>query len=433
MDTSLEEFIKKNPGRADALASEWSAFLKSNAPKHPELYSITKAEEFYGWANKEHFDPSIWKGKEISEAYFDLREQDEDLQMSQEGAIDDSKLPTALAAVPFLAAAFLTKPKIIEEDGAYKKIEENLKKEWLKNNPGKDFSTKEGIDYMYGSLDDPTKTSLSKEAEKSFRADPRYAKRAQRYDKEREKVYKKPTDDPAIQRRGLRVQEEINARLELTRKEVEGRKYSKWTTNEEIKKLNAHEMETSQLVLGKRVDEKSKGEFIQKAPKKALAYKFINEEQMKIRNQNQINKDLGDYKASSGKDIRYVEKTHRSPSGVSASEANKIIQEISNYRETLPTLTKTPSVTVPTLNVPGPTQGGQPQGGITRGINSINNIMHGGIKNPLGGSKIAAVAKMAAKRFAAWIATNPWIWAVFVSAFVSVVTFLTGLFLGPTE
>jgi len=129
--SQIEKLIKENPRLADAQAFEWHQFLKTNAQSSPELYSMKSSEDFYRWASEhpeKNINTSVWVGKEISEAYYYLRRRDEDYQMSKNGVVDHSSIPNALVGTTFLAATFLQKPKIMEEDRKYQKIEDGLKK-----------------------------------------------------------------------------------------------------------------------------------------------------------------------------------------------------------------------------------------------------------------------------------------------------------------
>lgn len=254
--SEIEKLIKENPKLAQEQAFEWQRFLKSNAIDAPELYSIENADEFHLWIQahpERHIDPSIFVGKEISESYYYLREQNENAQMQNEGKVDTNNVPQELVALPLLAASFLERPKIIQEDRDYQKIEEKLKKEWLLKNPGKDFSSKEGLDYFYGSLEEKNAPSLSSDAEKTFRDNPKLEKRIERYDKEQKKIYKNPQNDPALRENERKTQEHIQARQTYL------------NTNPNAPKSSFEE--TSRLVR-----EKSSGDFTTKYPEKATNY-----------------------------------------------------------------------------------------------------------------------------------------------------------------
>lgn len=241
-----EKIIRENPKQADALAFEAQEFLKT----HPEVLPADLPQP-------------ILDGKAISEAYYYLRDQHEDSQMGKSGEVDRSSIPEGLVGVPLLAVAFLQRPKTMRDDGDYQKIEGNLKKEWLKNNNAKDFSSKEGLDYLYGSLDDKTKTSIHKEAEEAFRNNPRFAKKIERYDKEQKKIYKNHEDDPKWQEYRDGTQSEIKDRIELLEKK------SKYTTP---LKLSKKEHEEYQNEIAERVRKKTREEFEQKNPEQAKIY-----------------------------------------------------------------------------------------------------------------------------------------------------------------
>lgn len=210
----LERFIKERPKEADALASQWQEFAKQN----PEVLSFQTAEEFYAWRAQhpeKHVDENVWAGKEIQDVYFYLREQHEDWQIQTQGRVSPSVIPANLPYLPLLAAAFLSKdnnPKIMEDDRDYQKIAHDLKKLWLEENPGKDFRSREGLDYLHGSLEDDNAPTLKKDAEKIFRANPRYRKRIERYDREKKKVYKNPDQDPVAKHLKKTVEEHTRAR-----------------------------------------------------------------------------------------------------------------------------------------------------------------------------------------------------------------------------
>jgi len=263
--SQIEKLIKENPRSADAQAFEWQQFLKTNARSSPELYSMKNSEEFYRWASEhpeKNINTSVWVGKEISETYYYLRRRHEDYQMNRDGVVDKSKIPGYLAAVPTLAATFLIKPRIMEEDRHYQKIEEGLKKEWLKNNNAKDFSSKEGLDYLYGS-DDKTKPSLGKEAEKVFRNNPKFKQRVERYDKEKKKIYKKPDDDPRILAVRNKIQEEVRARTEL---------FEKKSKNSSQLNLSKEEIEKYKKEIALNATKKHWKDFDQNNPEKNKSY-----------------------------------------------------------------------------------------------------------------------------------------------------------------
>ena len=366
-----EKIIRENPKEADALAFEYREFLKT----HPEGLTADAPK-------------SVLDGKTISEAYYYLRDQHEDQQIRDTGGIDTSNIPTALAAVPILAASFLARPKIMQEDRDYQKIEEKLKKEWLEKNPGKDFSSKEGLDYLHGSIPfDPLRTgagedlraeekwegawaksvganlpktpTLSYDAEKEFRSNPKFKKRIERYDKEAKKIYKKPQDDPAWQLH--HGQQEANQRILALRSQ--------------------DEVINNGIIRG--VGEKQDEEFAQKYPEKAKAY---------------------------------FEKKEPAPD-TNISEETYVSQENPSY--------------VVSASPQTESQGSQPSqpsrpsaGGVSRGINTINNFARRGLTNPFGKIGQRVAAQTALRGFAAFLATNPWVWLVLGIAILFIVVFV---------
>ncbi|MDO8583111.1 MAG: hypothetical protein Q7R51_01115 [bacterium] len=350
--SKIEELIRKNPGAADEQAFKWEQFLKNNAEASPELYSMETADEFTKWADahpEKNIDTSVWIGKEIADSYYYLRDQHEDLQMQENGGIDRSIIPQDLISMPLLASAFLIKPRIMQEDRDYERIKERLESEWLRNNKAKDFSSKEGVDYLYGSLDDSAKTSIHADAERVFRENPKFKNRVDRYDREKKRIYKNHENDPTWQLHQHNMQEEVNARLELLEK----------NRPTKLIKLSKEDIKKSQNELIERINKKYQGEFTQTHPEKAKVY-F---ERIETRKTPQLN-----IKAPSAQ-ISFTPTQITSPS--------------------------IPSV---------PRTSGAPTGRIGRGINFLNKLAGRGLPNPLGGagSKLASrgIAKLGASFFA---------------------------------
>lgn len=237
----LEDLIRKRPKEADKLAAEWDRFVKI----HPQdRMFFTTRERFFAWAEKHpqlHIDTSIWVGKEVIEAYSYVREQREERQeLDKQLGLPAGPSPSTLADfanLPFLAAMYLNKPKIMQNDGDYKAILEGKKQEWLEKNPGKDFTSKEGLDYLYGSLENSDKPPIDQETEEEFRANKKFAGKVKRYDKEKAKIYKNPDDDPQLRKLREEIDQHTQARfayfqkinpaykLEDVRRSVERRSY----------------------------------------------------------------------------------------------------------------------------------------------------------------------------------------------------------------
>jgi hypothetical protein len=252
------KIIRENPKEADALAFASQEYFKTHTEESPS-----------------DIPESVLNGKVISETYDYLRDQHEDSQMRKEGEIDQLKIPQDLASTVILAAAFYRKPKIIEDDRQYQKIENNLTKEWLEKNPGKDLSSMEGIDYVYGALDDRTKTSLHKEAEEAFRNNPRFKDRVEKYSKEAKKIYKNRKADPKVQLFERNAQREIEARLELQEK----------TRNKQIK-ISKEDFKKSQDKIIGQVNRKYLREFAQNYREKTDVYhEKVKAERAGLKNQ----------------------------------------------------------------------------------------------------------------------------------------------------
>src|SRR3989344_5989196 len=219
MDARLKKFIpliKERPREADFLARKWQEFVR----KYPEAFSFETEEELHRWAGK-HPEinnealKDILDGKGVQDAYNLSRQEYEDYQMKSTGRVDRSKIPPNVHHSPILESEYENSPKIMEEDKDYQKIENDLKRKWLENNPGKDFTSKEGIDYLYGSLDNENAPALKGEAQKIFRENPKFRERIERYDKEKERVYDNPQQDPTVANLRKTAAEHAKAREEL--------------------------------------------------------------------------------------------------------------------------------------------------------------------------------------------------------------------------
>ena len=281
------QFIKDYPDKADALAAQWQKFADQN----PEVLSFDTADDFYTWA-KDHpgTDTSVWKGWEVQEAYFYLRGQHEDEQMQTQGEVNPSIIPTELITLPILALAFRNRPKIIEDDKDYQKLVEKHKKLWLEKNQGKDFTGKEGLDYLHGSLEDENAPSLKKDAEQAFRDNPKYRKRLERYGKESKKVYKNLNEAPAV----------INTMYEIENHTINRHAYLK--THEDKKTPE----ETSALI-----QRRSWERFATEHPEKAKVYAQKNIDVKRAYEKQEVKKQLAEMEQKAGGQVRYVEEIHR--------------------------------------------------------------------------------------------------------------------------
>jgi hypothetical protein len=377
--SQIEKLIKENPRQADAQAFEWQHFLKTNAQSSPELYSIGTSDEFYKWAAEhpeKNVDTSVWVGKEISEAYYYLRDQNEDSQMREDGIIDQIKVPRDLTAMPILATSFMQRPKIMEDDREYQKIEEKLKNEWLKNNPGKDFFSKEGVDYLYGALDGKTKTSLHKEAEEAFRKDPKFKERIARYNKEAKKIYRNKNSDPKMWLREHNAQQEISARLELLERRPK---------NASSIKMSKQEFGKYQNDIIARVNEKSREEFAQSNPEKASEY----------------------FKTT----------------GVGMKEGDKVSEKNLASQTIQPITINAPTQGSAENSIRPPNQINAPGGG-RKNRNPFKKMLGGKNLNPFGKTGTKAAGQTALKGLAGFLAANPWVWIVLGVIILFIIVFI---------
>lgn len=283
----LEQFIKNYPERASVLADGWRKFSRQNPDTLPT-------------------DTDILLGRDIEEAYFYLRDQHEDKQMQEQGEINPNIVPIDLVAPTILALAFRDRPKIIEDDRDYQKLAEQHKKLWLEKNPGKDFTSKEGLDYLYGSLDNEDAPTLKKDAEQAFRNNPKFKKRAERYDKEKKKVYKNTDEDPALIKTRREIEEHTKARQEY---------------------LKSHEEDKKPEDISQSVQKQSWERFVRQHPEKAKAYAQKNIDVKRTYEKQEIKKQLAEMEQKTGKQVRYVEKIHR-PQGMDVEEATQRLESI---------------------------------------------------------------------------------------------------------
>lgn len=354
--SEIEKLIRSNPRQADALAGKWHEFVKL----HPEVLHFESSEEFYGWTAENpnlHIDPDVWVGKEITDAYFYLRGQEEG-GMPHQTTSPTPGIPMSGFGLPFLAAAYLAAPKLIEDDPDYQLIVERKKQEWLQNNPGKDLASTEGLDYIYGSLEkDEAVSPLHQEVEKEFRANPKYAKRVKRYDKERGKIYQNLKKDPALRKLSQTVSEHARVRFIHSQKE-----------NPDIT------FDTIQ----RQVEQRAYQAFVAKHQVKAEYYALVNPqiksalEQRHALEQKQIQEGLQRYEETTVKEVRPTEE-----------QATTVLERVVRQKQRVvppqmqiisaPQVSSAPIQTAgPSLPVAGP---------LSRGINFMNRA-GGLLSNP---------------------------------------------------
>lgn len=227
------DFIKTNAVSADLAALDWNRFAKNN----PQAYTFNQYQQFLEWGGSKYINAEtlrkLWQGKEIADAYFYLRDENENKQMQQNGQVDAANENVGSPVFPLLGLPliFLSKhynqSKIMEEDDEYQAIVSQKKSQWLNNNPSKDFSSKEGLDYAYGSLENNETPALEKDVKaeiekrklsnENFRK--RFEKKEKRWEKEKTKVYKNPKDNPLYAYKERQINEHTKERFKLLKKE----------------------------------------------------------------------------------------------------------------------------------------------------------------------------------------------------------------------
>ncbi len=370
----LEDLIRKRPKEADKLAASWHQF----AEMHPQdRMFFTTRERFFAWAQKHpelHVDTSIWVGKEVIEAYSYVREQREERQeLDKQLGLPSHGAPSAisdLAMLPFLAAMFLNRPKIMQDDEDYRAILERKKQEWLEKNPGKDFTSKEGLDYLYGSLDNSDKPPIDQETEEEFRNNKKFAGRVKRYDKEKAKIYKNPDDDPQVKRLRLEIDEHTQARF------AHLQKINPATRLEDVRRA---------------VERRSYLKFAYQYEDKAKQYAMSNDQ---IKAAQDI-KETEQMASTGGRQIRVAERTRPAYSGISREEIDRRLQQALSQQPTAPSggLVMPSGQSIPSglggddgggeqPQEPSPPQGGG-HGGRSRGMDLANRFLPKKKKPPL--------------------------------------------------
>ncbi|QQG40739.1 MAG: hypothetical protein HYV37_00190 [Candidatus Levyibacteriota bacterium] len=250
---NIENYIKTQSQEADKLAKRWFVFVS----QHPDVSHFVLKQEFVAWANTHgNINTDIWVGKEIQDAYFYLRQQHEEKQIKQTGHVDNHNVPDVLAALGFLGGLFSREhPKILEEDPHFKRILNEKANAWLKDHPEKDTSSKEWIDYRYGSLENPSAPTLFSNTEEEFKT--KHETLWKQYSEERKKVYDDPRQDPTFIWHQEEIELHTQVRHELLTKQNPG------ITVEQIKK----QVETAHWE-----------RFAEQHPEKATAYTTKHEE-----------------------------------------------------------------------------------------------------------------------------------------------------------
>lgn len=344
----IEGWIRGGSPLAQNYVAKWQEFVTRTAKQYPDIVLIETSEDWSAWLvdhpDLNITDRDVFVGKEIELAYGFLRETHEEDQMEKEGSIDLNNVPGNLLLIPGLALLFRDQIKLMEDDPFYQKIAEQKETEWLEKNKREDFNSKEGLDYLYGSLDDEDAPSLQKETEEEFRADKKLRKRAEKYDRENKKVYKKSSQDPALARHELMIEEHARARFELTKQADESVKYED---------------------VYKRVSGWSFEKFVRDHPEKATAYSQSHEEIQTAFERVTIQKGFPGYEGTARKQTAFYQRQKRlekeeeredQQPQVSQRDIERVLKEF----ERLPTQTVPSAEPVEPSQPPEPPQQPQP-------------------------------------------------------------------------
>lgn len=306
---NISEFIKNNPKLAQDYAIETQEYLKENKiplfKTRAELAAYLSANNLPADLNK------LWAGIQIQETISTVAPQEPEVPVAPEGEAGVSNLANLVMLPLFFFGR--KRPELMEDDPKFKKIEEGLKEEWLKNNPDKTLESSEWLDYRYGNPDNPGASTLHDDAEKAFRQ--KQPKKAAYYDKQAKKIFKNPDKDPAIVRARENIGDHIAARKAYFEKNgFEGNwddfqkkiKDQEWDRFSKRYKTKAYKYREG---LGK--------DFGEKLPDLDRALDRL-----------EIKKQLEAYTARTGKEIKYVEKEKREAPRTSVEEATKRLEEL---------------------------------------------------------------------------------------------------------
>lgn len=226
--SAIETQIRANPNAADESAANWHKFFNNlqarNQTMAIEVSSFQSKAQFITWANAHTeltIDTSLWSGKEIEYVYATMREKAELASESpgtQRGYDFNDTLKNlrflGLVAYPLLRS----KKELMEDDDTYIKIADKKRKEWFEKHPDKGAASKEYIDYIHGSLENPDAPSITKDTEGEFRQN--YREKAENYDLKARKVYQDIGQDKAVNLVEARINAHTEARVALAKKEL---------------------------------------------------------------------------------------------------------------------------------------------------------------------------------------------------------------------
>lgn len=281
--SEIVEYIKTHPKQAIILIAQWQDVAKKN----PILSAIQTAEEWYLKAEENSLDPSLWIAREIMDIYPEVRNTYPETKdyLPEKPKQNLQHHVSGFMALPFLPALF-SKPNFMEDDLQYQSIvsrlkddyKESLRKKREKETPGRKIKISDAdpqlLDYIYGPLDEKPITNLRQDAEKRFREgsdiaekDPvkkakkmvKRQKEVERYDKIKERIYKKASSDPFVIRLREKIAEHARVRCDL---------YQRGLKSSQDKKQGQQKLNE----IAKTVEEKEWEEFVVQNPQKAAKY-----------------------------------------------------------------------------------------------------------------------------------------------------------------
>ncbi|MEK7092405.1 MAG: hypothetical protein AAB907_02165, partial [Patescibacteria group bacterium] len=258
----LRTFIQQNPDNAREAIQQWNEFASS----YPDLGSVTSSEQWYTWlaSHPEVKDGSLWIGKEVQVVWDDLSKEHAETQTA----------PTQTAPAPNLGIgsvlgkgmgglgnAFI-KASVLENEWDYQRVAYDLQREWLKEHRVEDFSSKEGADFLHGSLTDPNNEGLDEKVRKKLAelaaTNQKLTKTLARHEEAKKKTYGNLDDDPNVSLTHNNIGGEYALRRAILEKE----------------NPNATEKERVELEekLYKQISEKAWDKFTKDHPEKTQAY-----------------------------------------------------------------------------------------------------------------------------------------------------------------
>lgn len=259
---ALRAFIQQNPDNAREAISSWNEFASS----YPDLGSITSSEQWYTWltSHPEVKDESLWIGKEVQVVWDDLSRENPQAQTTptQTSPAPNLGLGSALGkGIGGLGNAFI-KASVLENEWDYQRVAYDLQREWRKEHGVEDFSSKEGADFLHGSLENPNGEGLDEKVRKKLAelatTNQKLAKTLARHEEQKKKTYDNLNDDPSVSLTHNNIGSEYALRLALLEKENPN--------------ATTKEREALEAKLYEKISQKAWDKFTKNHPEKTQAY-----------------------------------------------------------------------------------------------------------------------------------------------------------------